>query len=333
MSARESLRIAVVGAGIAGLAAASALRDAGIDVTVFDKGRGAGGRMARRRHDELQFDHGAQYFTAREPDFERQVVTWRTRGLVAPWNPRLAVVGSDTREMKQNTTPRYVGTPAMNTPVKSLAEDIPLRLETKVTGLDRNDSGYSLRTENGESVAGFNAVLLAITPEQAEPILPSWVKFPIDIGEIRLDPCWAVMVAFETRPLPDFDAAFVNDSALSWVSRNASKPDRPDHEAWVLHAGPKWSREHVEADREWVVGELLTEFGRIIGAPVPPNRYARAHRWRYARARASLDYGALWDSETMIGMCGDWVNGSRVEGAYLSGRRLSEAARAALKTE
>lgn len=42
-------RVAVVGAGLAGLIAARAMADVGHTVAVFEKGRGLGGRMASRR--------------------------------------------------------------------------------------------------------------------------------------------------------------------------------------------------------------------------------------------------------------------------------------------
>ena len=77
-------RVAVIGAGISGLMCARTLLDHGIDVTVFEKGRGVGGRMATRRTDDgLQFDHGAQYFTVRDERFERYVDSWLQDGIVA----------------------------------------------------------------------------------------------------------------------------------------------------------------------------------------------------------------------------------------------------------
>ena len=57
------LRIGVLGAGMAGLSAAHALREQGHDVVVIDKARGPGGRMRTRRNEDLRFDHGAQSFT------------------------------------------------------------------------------------------------------------------------------------------------------------------------------------------------------------------------------------------------------------------------------
>ena len=70
-------RVAVIGAGISGLISARTLHELGLDVTVFEKSPGLGGRTATRRADPGQsFDHGAQYFTARDPQFIRHVEAW-----------------------------------------------------------------------------------------------------------------------------------------------------------------------------------------------------------------------------------------------------------------
>ena len=46
--------MAVIGGGIAGLSCATVLQQAGLKVSVFDKSRGAAGRMSTRREDGWQ---------------------------------------------------------------------------------------------------------------------------------------------------------------------------------------------------------------------------------------------------------------------------------------
>ena len=83
------MEIAVIGAGIAGLACAERLGSAGYRATLFDKSRSAGGRLATRRLQTplgpTQFDHGAQYFKASTAQFARCVEQWRAAGFVLPW--------------------------------------------------------------------------------------------------------------------------------------------------------------------------------------------------------------------------------------------------------
>ncbi len=81
--------VVIVGAGIAGLVAATACEAAGFDVVVIDKGRGVGGRTATRRIGAATFDHGAQFFTARSDEMRQMVEAWRAAGVVAEWHRRL----------------------------------------------------------------------------------------------------------------------------------------------------------------------------------------------------------------------------------------------------
>ena len=81
----EAKRCLIIGAGIAGLLAARTLQERGLQVTVLDKGRGVGGRMATRRIGSAVFDHGAQFFTARDPRFQALVNSWLAAEVAAEW--------------------------------------------------------------------------------------------------------------------------------------------------------------------------------------------------------------------------------------------------------
>lgn len=115
-------RVAVIGAGISGLFAARTLADHGLPVTVFDKGRGVGGRMSTRRVDGRPcFDHGAQYFTARDLRFRQYVQSWLEQGVVAHWpntesNPshKIVVFRNGAVTETKDANERFVGVPSMN---------------------------------------------------------------------------------------------------------------------------------------------------------------------------------------------------------------------------
>ena len=132
---------------------------------------------------------------------------------------------------------------------------------------------------------------------------------------------WAVMLNFNEKIDLKFDAAFVNKGPLRWIARNSSKPERGSHEAWVLHATSEWSESHIDTSAEEVAQLLIKEFLALGGSL--PDQY-QAHLWRYAEATPPLDMTFAWDKENNLGMCADWLNQGKVEGAWLSGRRLAE---------
>jgi oxygen-dependent protoporphyrinogen oxidase len=59
----DKKRVAVIGAGIAGLAAAYELKQHGIEATVFEKAPISGGRMVTQKIGNLLFDAGADFFS------------------------------------------------------------------------------------------------------------------------------------------------------------------------------------------------------------------------------------------------------------------------------
>jgi predicted NAD/FAD-dependent oxidoreductase len=139
-------------------------------------------------------------------------------------------------------------------------------------------------------------------------------------GSATMRGCWALMLRFPAEIDLSFDAAFVNEGPLRWIARDSSKPGRRGPETWLLHASAEWSEEHLEAHPSAVAAELLRAFSRLGGAA---SLAWTAHRWRYADTAPAIDRGCVWHAGDGVGLCGDWLNGGKVEGAWLSGRRLA----------
>ena len=312
------LRVAVVGAGLAGLTAARILADQGHEVVVLDKARGAGGRMSTRREGEYRFDHGAQYFTARDPRFQRHVLAWRERGLVEAWDARIAVVGDGEEGSRRKETERYVAVPGMNAICSEIAAEMQdCRFGWTLQSANFGSRRWTLESSEGEQLSA-DALVLAIPPDQARALLTDETVSEA-LADIGMQPCWAVMAVFDRPLFADCEAAFVNQGPLSWVSSQAARPGRPDVHAWVLHASPEWSLRHLESDAKTVQEKLLAAAKDLPIAQSVETVWATAHRWRYALAAQPLDRGALWFDERRLALAGDWCNGSRVEGAFLSG--------------
>jgi len=316
--AGRSMSVAVVGAGLAGLTAARILDDQGHEVVVVDKGRGAGGRMSTRRDGDLRFDHGAQYFTARDPRFLRHVVAWRERGLVDAWQARIAVIGDGPAEALDSHQERFVALPGMSAVCSEIAGALPdCRFGWEAQAARFENGRWSIGSAGGDRVEA-EALLLALPPEQARRLCPG-SALDETLAGIRMLPCWAVMALFD-RPLSTaWDAAFVNHGPLSWAASQAAKPSRPEAHAWVLHANPAWSLQHLEDEPGTVVERLLQAARDLHGTQPVRVESVSAHRWRYAAAEQPLEAGALFDGSTRLVATGDWCHGSRVEGAFLGG--------------
>lgn len=272
----------------------------------------------------MAFDHGAQYFTVRHPEFETVVADWVMDGLVAEWKARLVVVDRVGGPMRTaSDLPRYVGVPGMNVLGKTLAQGLDVRQEVTVTGLERHGAAWRLRVGDGVAPDEFEAVAVTAPPLQTAALLGEAHPLTAQVLGATLQPCWALMVAFATPVDVRWQGAFVNDGPLSWIAHDGSKPGRADADTWVLHASAQWSTLHLEHDKDEVVSLLMQAFTDIAGAPLPPVTLVDAHRWRYALVTQALDERSLWDADTRVGVAGDYCRGPRVEGAWLSGRDLA----------
>lgn len=298
--------IAIVGGGVAGLACARTLVESGFPVAVYVKGRRPGGRVSTRRAEGFVFDHGAQYFTAETDPFRAAIDTARKCGAIAPWGGTIVFVSDGTVETIDDDRRRWVGVPGMSALAGHLAAGLDIRCGHRVADVVREGEAWRLVAEDGSTLAGADLVVVAIPAPQAFSFLAGSPDMASCVTAATFSPCWAVMLGFdEPMPLP-FDGAFVGNGPLAWISRNRSNPGRGGGEAWVLHASPSWSQEHLEVDRQAVSEDLQRAFRLAVGREPPRHAYAAAHPWRYARVEAPVGEACLFNPDLRIGACGDW---------------------------
>lgn len=307
-------RVAIIGAGMAGLTCALELQAAGHAVTVFDKARGPGGRMASRRVDGGSFDHGAQFFRAWDPAFQAAVTGWRAEGVVAEWPGRIEGIPPDA--------PFFVGVPRMSALTRALGDRLrDLRLGVQVAHVRRTGDGWHLVDFDGTPLGTWRTLVVATPAPQAVPLLADAPQLAAAAARVAFDPCWTVLLTFAAPLSAAFDAQPFGDGPLGWIARNSSKPGRGSTERWILHGHPRWSQAHLEAPASEVITALRAAFAAVVPHPEPID--ARAHRWRYARVTRPLDEVCVWDDVARIGLCGDGCIGARVEAAWLSGKALA----------
>jgi hypothetical protein len=311
------MRVAIVGAGISGLACAHRLRDSGVATSVFDKSRGVGGRLATRRSNvrgrDTGFDHGATHFTARSEGFRRLVGEWHAAGVAARW----PAAGADS----------WVGTPTMTAPLKALASGLDVRLSSPVTALTRSGDGWTLHSE-ADRLGDFDAAVVAIPSEQAAPLL-SLHDFEMARAAmaVRSYPSWSAMFAFRERiaELPDF---LRGAGPIVTAARESAKPGRSPGERWVVQADWTWSEANLGRDSADVAEALLAALSDVAGRPLPRPVHAAAHRWMFAQP-SGQELQLLWNDAIGLGACGDWLYYGFAEYAWLSGHVLGAAIAAA----
>jgi renalase len=341
LEANELKKIAVIGAGIAGIVCARTLVQAGHRVQVFEKSRGFGGRMATRKTPMGTFDHGAPYFEVSDPRFKKALA-------VCP----------DVTAIWKGLAKATIATPTIATPTMSAlvgewakplleangleSQGCSVALDTLVTGFQRDlgdASKWQIQsTKEGieqPTLGGFDAIVLAIPNVQASALLEKAEQTHLQqiTQTAQMSPCWAMMLVYEgelskqdKKLVKDFNGKRYKDSTVAWIGRELSKQSRTGPERFVVHASPEWSQQHLEADEAFVLTELLAEFAKLTGIHAPPSSN-RAHRWRYAHVAKPVQtantQSFVWDSKSAIGMCGDWCSGNSVQDAFVSGLELA----------
>jgi predicted NAD/FAD-dependent oxidoreductase len=342
--------IAIVGAGMAGITAARTLAQAGHQVMVFDKSLGVGGRMATRRSPFGGFDHGAQYFTVRDPRMALALQTVPdSLTHCRPWSANAVRVLDPSGRVVEAARPgpeaHWVGVPGMSALLKHWAQPLAdagvLRLGQPVLSLQadpRKASRWSLQGVDTEGHAwqqgGFDRVVLAMPAPQVAHLLRSSPGrgaasslITSTLG-VQIAPCWTLMLAYPqasqpglTHLGPQWNAARSTHHRIAWLARESSKPGRSSIERWTLQASAEWSLEHLNDDAERVQLKLQRAFAELTGIHTGPS-HAQAHLWRYAKTTHPLGQPYQWDSATGLGTCGDWHLGHRVEDAFVSGLEL-----------
>ena len=334
---------AVVGAGIAGVACARTLVQAGHKVTVFEREAAAGGRMASVDTAFSRFDSGAQYFTVRDPRFALALEA--TPGVCKRWSANLVRVldahGRVAEAALPSLEPHWVAQPGMDSLVAHWARPLgdSLVTGTQVTRIEPDaldPARWQLRTAGAEEsthvYSGFDAVLLAVPPSAARALLGDG-KLSATIGRkiepVTIAPCWTLMIAYPQANQanmshlgPQWNAARSTHHRVAWLARESSKPGRERIERWTLQASATWSQEHLRDTPSRIEAKLLRAFSEITGIYATP-AHAQALRWTEAQTQVPVGTTHLWDAKARIGVAGDWCTGHRVEDAFLSGLSLA----------
>lgn len=353
--------VAVVGAGVAGLACASRLAEQGFPVTVFDSGRGPGGRMSQRRERTSDgklhyFDHGAQYFTVKDAVVQRLVDKWEAAGVVAEWKGRFGTYDASTKSFIGDANllkKRYVGVPGMNAICQAFSQQpgVEAKFSVTVAKLDWREEQkvWMLADKNGQDLGEFWAVV-ATDKNMASPrfFIQNGLPPPLvgagvpslaeKVAGVTSSSSFAVMLTFPQylTSVPFDGFTIIGSKVLAWAARDSSKPGRDKlsiGECWVLQSTPEYAQEVIEEaglDKpseellSAVTHTLLEDFKDIGETPAP--LFAKAHRWGSAFPKASIamEEKCLVDEGRRIAVCGDFCLGPKVECAILSGLAAAE---------
>jgi predicted NAD/FAD-dependent oxidoreductase len=339
------LKVVIVGAGLSGLTAASELVDAGAEVTVLDKGRSVGGRLATRRVGDARLDHGAQFFTVRSPAFQRRVDDWLDRGLVTVWNHGFT---------DDDGHARYVGTDGMNSLAKDLAASVArsgatIETSTLAFGLrPGSTSGVARRWEvviDDGSTRPADAVIFTCPLAQTFALLADvgvWksgdeatdaahdaivARLGIDLDQTlfrtQYDRTIALLAVVDgPTAIPSPGGVQDGDDVFSFIGDNQAK-GVSSIPAVTFHANAEWSEAHWDDEPAANLDALEAAAQPWLGDATIVERELKT--WRFATPRTVWPDPCWTTADDTIVVAGDAFAGPRVEGAHNSGLAAAHA--------
>jgi hypothetical protein len=346
-------RIAIVGAGTAGLTAAYGLRGAPVEVTLFEKSRGFGGRAATRGRYGCRYDHGAPYFRAASARATRLVTAHLpTEQLVeigGPIGSFDASGGIEPGAPADGRGPRWTYVQGISTLGKLLARRARAEVhrDTRIEAITRRDGRWRLRDDEGRAWAGYDGVVLTPPAPQSAALLERAAASDPGLGAVHealrgvaYAPQFAVALGYD-RPLARPEGCWALRSAdadhpLDWVGLEDEKPGHvpAGQSLLVVHTASSWTEERVDQPPEAFLDEIKSEAAALLDVDLRQPTWYDTQRWRYARPRSGLrtDAAARAAGSGLV-LGGDYVSGTGTVAAALESgfdaaaqvRRLLEA--------
>ncbi|MGJ8638884.1 MAG: NAD(P)/FAD-dependent oxidoreductase [Opitutaceae bacterium] len=315
--------ILIIGAGISGMLCAHELSKTGKTVRILEKGRGFGGRMATRRMAGGRLDHGAQYFTVRDPRFQAYADQWLEAGVIKEWFRKLP------EDTNAEGYPRYCGVNGMTDVCKHLAQGLEVLRSELVVELLKDSDQWIVRTDGGNQYSAGHLVITSPIPQSLMLLETTGLDYAGDylskLRSVRYDKGLATLAILDgPSGLPTIGAMKVHEAPLTWIADNQVKGISPDVSAVTLHADAEFAAKHWDSPDE-IRGQLMLEAAKpYLQASV---QEYKCHRWGFTLPVNPLDESHFHNKSLNLTLAGDAFGGPRIEGAALSGIEAAASAR------
>lgn len=335
--------IAIIGAGISGLAAAHTLQDVGHRVTLFEQSDGVGGRATTRRRDGFIYDHGAQYIKRGNPESVAFITErFRSPDLIDISKPVWIFNGAghiQEGDPVQNAEPKWCYRSGLVTLAQRMAEGLDIRLETSIARIQEDMTGWTLFDTSGQTASGFAQVLISIPATQAAALVQASqlhddLRFPICslLQQARYNPLISVMLGYRPQTAPRPYYALVNTdrahaiSWLAWEHEKSAERVPPGCGLLLAQMAPQYSQDHQQTPDTDLIRDVAGLVAALIDEPLPTPFFTDIQRWPYALPSTRTDAGKINAIALPHGLafCGDAFVGGRVHLALEHGIMVAQ---------
>ncbi|MEW6120560.1 MAG: FAD-dependent oxidoreductase [Pseudomonadota bacterium] len=308
------MRAGIVGAGISGASCAGVLAAAGWEVDIFDKARGAGGRLSTRRMDEGWATLGSPFISAKRDPFRSLLREWVRQGWLEPvrgkiWKGRATV--SWTQAQLQNHYRPLIEPSQL---VRNLMSGARFHAQSRVARLEPR----RIILESGETRGDYDCVICSVPTPQAIQLLGALPRLQARLQtDTHYRPVWSFIMRWEKGP--SADVIQFDDELLNLAVRQTEGTG-----VWAVHSTHEFAETYLEVSVEEASTRAASALMGLLGLAWPVEVEA-AHLWRMALP--TMQQGGFWlgDRENRVALIGDGIAGAGVERAWESGTRLAQA--------
>lgn len=306
--------VLIIGAGISGLLCATELQRSGISVRLLDKGRGVGGRMSTRHMEGARLDHGAQFFTVREPVFQDYVDRWLRAGVIKEWF-RKAPYDSNPQGY-----PRYCGTRGMSDLPRHLAAGLDVHCAEVVVAVTFGNDGWQILTQSKKSYRSRFLVVTAPLPQALALLDTSGLNYADKelevLRSIRYRRGLTTLAILQGSSGLQGDGFLkLDDEQVNWIADNQIK-GISDFPCVTIQSTPEFAAQHWDSSDDVRGPLMMAAVANYLKSPV--SAYV-CHRWGFAFSENRYPKPCFYNPKYHLALAGDGFFGGRVEGAAFSG--------------
>jgi len=312
----------ILGSGIAGSTIANLLSKK-YSVHVFDKARGPGGRSSNKRFkNNLSFDHGVQYISPKSKQFSKYIRKLYKNKILKSWDDNHL----DFTFEKKTFSKKYIGIRANNDLVKYNLKNIKQSFASPIEKINFKKYFWEVTLKNKLKYQ-FKSLIITCPFPQLKKIAKNYLDKQIVKLKVYMQPNITVMVALKNQKNLPISSIKFDDDILAWVANeNSKKRFRSSINLWTLQATLKWSKKTInkyKTDKS-IMNQLITRFINLTGFEKNKIIFKKIHGWKYSYNYEKTPYLSVWNKKNNLGFCGDWLNGPKVENAWLSANDLAK---------
>ena len=307
-------KIAIIGTGLSAIFSAIHLRkNTDLEINLFDKARGLGGRLATRRAEGGKFDHGAQYFSIERINNLPEIQMLINEGVI------------NNIEDKDI----YFSPDGMTNIAKKLLIDFNIFKEHKLVSIDKENENYKLFFENGSTFNSDYIIMSCPMPQSLEILNKSKIDYDNnlikDLEDLSYFPCIVVMIKSEIKlsNLEKHIGTDVDSKDISWIGDNYGKKVSSIENYYTIQCSPEFSYENFENEYDETNKKLKHEMEKIFGSNY---QILSNHKWRYSIPKNFYqgDNSLVINEKDFLGLCGDIFTNGRFDGAITSGLSIAD---------